>query len=132
MPLIKDFYAVEHTYIVHSHHCYADVTIYQQHPIFKGHFPGHPVTPGVCMLQIIKELGENWAASPLRLKIAKHMKFLAVINPFEHAQVRVNLLFEDLEDGLLSVKSTASFGETTALKFHGVFQKIRVLGPWQH
>lgn len=132
MPLINDFYDIAHTHNVHSHHRYADVVLHQQHPIFKGHFPGHPVTPGVCILQIIKELGESWAGSPLRLQIAKHMKFLAIINPFEHAQIRVDLLFEDLEDGSLSVRSTTTIGETVAVKFHGVFQKIRLSGPWQY
>ena len=34
------------------------ITLNPAHPIFAGHFPGNPITPGVCMLQIIKELTE--------------------------------------------------------------------------
>ena len=25
------------------------------HPVYQGHFPEHPVVPGVCLLQLIKE-----------------------------------------------------------------------------
>ncbi len=34
------------------------IKLYKEHEIFKGHFPGNPVMPGVCMIQIIKELTE--------------------------------------------------------------------------
>ena len=29
------------------------------HAIYQGHFPAHPVVPGVCLLQLIKESVEN-------------------------------------------------------------------------
>ena len=37
----------------------AVIELNKDHDIFKGHFPGNPVMPGVCMLQIIKELTEK-------------------------------------------------------------------------
>ena len=33
--------------------------IAETYPLFKGHFPGSPVLPGVCILQIFKELAET-------------------------------------------------------------------------
>ena len=32
------------------------VILNPDHLIYKAHFPGQPVTPGVCILQIIQEL----------------------------------------------------------------------------
>ena len=32
------------------------ITLNPAHEIFKGHFPGNPVMPGVCTVQIVKEL----------------------------------------------------------------------------
>jgi 3-hydroxyacyl-[acyl-carrier-protein] dehydratase len=32
------------------------VKLNQNHEIFSGHFPGNPILPGVCSLQIAKEL----------------------------------------------------------------------------
>ena len=29
------------------------------HPVYQGHFPEHPVVPGVCLLQLIKECVED-------------------------------------------------------------------------
>ena len=36
----------------------AIIELDEHHDIFKGHFPGQPVLPGVCMLQITKEILE--------------------------------------------------------------------------
>ena len=37
----------------------AEISIDVHHKIFEGHFPGQPVLPGVCMIQIVKELVEK-------------------------------------------------------------------------
>jgi 3-hydroxyacyl-[acyl-carrier-protein] dehydratase len=52
-----------------------------EHEIFKGHFPGMPVVPGACMVQILKEITEGELNQKLRLEKADNIKFLAVINP---------------------------------------------------
>jgi len=36
--------------------------------IFNGHFPGHPVVPGACMLQIVKEVLEKALETSLTVK----------------------------------------------------------------
>lgn len=50
-------------------------------PLFKGHFPGSPVLPGVCILQMFKELAETDLAvgRPLTYKEIKQCKFLQPI-----------------------------------------------------
>lgn len=35
------------------------VSVDAGHKIFEGHFPGQPVLPGVCQIQLIKELLEK-------------------------------------------------------------------------
>ena len=37
------------------------------HKIFKGHFPGQPVVPGVCMLQMGREILEKALGQSTRL-----------------------------------------------------------------
>ena len=81
------------------------------HPIFRAHFPGHPILPGVCALQIVKELAERTWKSPLRLSEAKNIKYLAPISPSE-----VSTLTIDLSGEPSQLKATLSQGDTTFAK----------------
>jgi len=121
MSLLHDFYSIA-SFSAQDQKVLASIVINKDHPVFAGHFPNRPVTPGVCMMQIIKELAEKWATHTLILKKARNVKFMAIINPEEHPNIQVTLDVEE-EDGLLSVKSITSFDDTVALKFSGVFQK---------
>ena len=72
--------------------------------IYEAHFPGEPITPGVCIVQIGKEVIEDLlleqSSVSRRLEIikAKNIKFLSVISPNETPiltyQVR-KLVFSD-------------------------------------
>jgi len=57
------------------------------HFIYQAHFPGEPVTPGVCLLQMSKELLEDYLQRPLTVKAVKNMKFLAVLSPITDPEV---------------------------------------------
>lgn len=52
-----------------------------EHPIYKAHFPGNPITPGVYIIQAAGELLENNLNRRLYLKTVKNIKFLSVIIP---------------------------------------------------
>ena len=122
MSLLHDFYSVD-TFTAEGSNVSASVSLNSTHAVFQGHFPGNPVTPGVCMMQIIKALAERWATRPLMLQKARNVKFMAIINPHQHPNIQVDLDVEE-KDGLLTVRSTTSFENTTALKFSGVFQIV--------
>ncbi len=57
--------------------------------IYTVHFPGEPITPGVCIVQMGKELVEEQlseqCSTPCKLMITKvkNVKFLSVISPDE-------------------------------------------------
>jgi 3-hydroxyacyl-[acyl-carrier-protein] dehydratase len=59
----------------------SQITIDKTHPIFNGHFPNQPIVPGVCMIQMIKEILENHLSSKLFFSSAGNIKFLSFINP---------------------------------------------------
>ena len=91
------------------------------HHIFDGHFPEVPVVPGVCMMQMVKELVEDFTGQRLRLSKADHLKFLTIINPRDN-----KLLHVDIAVSSNSVKAflvTAAFfhEDTTFFKFKGGF-----------
>ena len=56
--LIEGLYSTE-TFDKNEEGISAQIKLNPKHEIFKGHFPGKPIMPGVCMIQIIKELTER-------------------------------------------------------------------------
>ena len=54
------------------------------HFIYQAHFPGQPITPGVCVIQIVKELLEDYSHHHLEIQRVKSVKFLNVISPIDN------------------------------------------------
>lgn len=121
--LLKDFYTVENIEKVADEKYNATVFLNKEHAIFKGHFPGNPVTPGVCMMQIIKELSQEILGSSLILKSSSNVKFMALINPEVNAKLRLELDFSGDLDSEIKVKNTTFFDETVALKLFNTYKK---------
>src|SRR5690606_15159018 len=86
----------------------ASLELNPEHPIFEGHFPRQPVLPGVCMLQIIKEILESVTGKNLMLKQSDHIKFLSVINPAEAKPVHAYVQFSEKENDELFVVASLS------------------------
>jgi len=93
------------------------------HEVFKGHFPGNPVMPGVCMIQIIKELTEQATGETLFLSVASNIKFMAIINPEKNDTLKLVLQLSEV-DGQIKVKNTISFEDTLALKLNATFKIV--------
>jgi|TARA_B110000977_G_C10898751_1_gene424379 3-hydroxyacyl-[acyl-carrier-protein] dehydratase len=93
----------------------AKITINKDHIVFKGHFPDNPVMPGVCMIQIIKEITEKIVNKTLFMQSANNIKFMAIINPFLTPELELQLEIIETEEGF-KVKNVSKFEETVALK----------------
>lgn len=93
----------------------ANITINKDHVVFKGHFPNNPVMPGVCMMQIIKEITEKIVDKKLFMQSASNIKFMAIINPFVTPKLELQLDIIELDEGY-KVKNVSKFEETVALK----------------
>ena len=91
--------------------------------IFKGHFPGNPVMPGVCMIQIIKELTEEATQKNLFLTVSSNIKFMAIINPEKNPDLQLTIDIKE-ENGEVKVKNTTSYDDTVALKLNAAFKII--------
>ncbi len=51
------------------------------HPALAGHFPGHPVVPGVVMLDAVAAAIAHHAGGAVRVTGFPAVKFLAVLSP---------------------------------------------------
>lgn len=95
----------------------AVLEINEHHAIFEGHFPGQPVVPGVCMMQIIKELLETATLKKFNILQANEMKFLAIINPIQNNIVQAQVKYTILDSGKMMVNASLFSPELTYFKF---------------
>jgi 3-hydroxyacyl-[acyl-carrier-protein] dehydratase len=89
--------------------------------ILKGHFPDHPVVPGACMLQIVKEVLEDTLKQTLRLKKADQLKFMLMIDPTNTLAVQLDISYQYAEDGVISVTAKLTNPDALYFKFLGSF-----------
>ena len=101
----------------------AAVHLNKNHEIFKGHFPGNPVMPGVCMIQIIKELTEEAIGKDLFLTVSSNIKFMAIINPKKNPDLKLTIDINE-ENGEVKVKNTTLYDDTVALKLNATFKIV--------
>ncbi len=77
----------------------AVVELLPEHEIYRGHFPGQPVVPGVCTLTIVRECLAAALGHGVMFRRIRECKFLAAIVPGE--AVRLTLVMNLREDGTL-------------------------------
>ncbi len=65
------------------------------HPALPGHFPGHPLVPGVLLLEQVALALRVWR--DLRLARVLEVKFLAPLLPEETALLRLTAIESDSE-----------------------------------
>lgn len=99
----------------------AELVINAGHKIFEGHFPNQPVVPGVCQMQMVKEIIEQVTGRKTNLINAGDMKFLAVINPGQNNIISATLKYVVETNQTMSVAATLSKAELTHFKFKGEF-----------
>jgi len=92
-----------------------------EHFIYAAHFPGNPITPGVCIVQIVKELTEKLTQTPLFLKTVKNIKFVQVINPLTHAEVTFALGTPQKDENGYRISAGVESGDEIFAKLSLIF-----------
>ena len=118
--LLKNLYKVE-SFKFENNQVNAEIVVNQDHEIFKGHFPGNPVMPGVCMIQIIKELTERATGLTLFMEKSRNIKFMALINPYKNPYLTLEITIVE-EEEKWKVKNITKMDDTLALKFSGTYR----------
>lgn len=102
---------------------FIEIFINKDHPIFEGHFPDNPVMPGVCMMQIIKEITEELVDHELFMEKCSNVKFMALINPKINSKLKLEIHVAE-ENQIVKVKNITKFDDTIALKFSASYQVV--------
>ena len=64
-------------------------TVPVDHPLFQGHFPGHPILPGVVALGWMLAAAERFLRRPLGAPELLNVKFQVVILPGSKLEITV-------------------------------------------
>ena len=91
------------------------------HKIFEGHFPGQPVVPGVCMMQMVKEILEQATGKSTRLVSADNLKFLTVIDPRENSIIYAEINYAVGVDDQIKLSASLVNVGVVYFKMSGVF-----------
>ncbi len=120
MILLNDFFTINET-VNSETEIWAELHINADHKIFEGHFPNQPVVPGVCMMQMIKEILEQVIGKETNLLLAADMKFLAIINPIENNLIHASIKYASDESGSINIVASLFKDELVHFKFKGQF-----------
>ncbi len=121
--LLEDFYEIQKLNNIDENRIALTVALQKNHDIFKGHFPNFPVTPGVALLQILKNCVEKQLQTSLQLHSSSQIKFLNLVNPNEETILIFHIEFVQ-ENDYVKVKNTTSFKDgRSVLKCNVTFVK---------
>lgn len=90
MVLLNDLYTILN-YVYDEGSVSFNVKLNPEHFIYQAHFPEEPITPGVCIIQIAKELMEVYLKRNLQVSQVKNVKFLSVLSPARISEITYSL-----------------------------------------
>jgi len=101
---------------------YTRIEFIPSHPIFAGHFPGNPIVPGVCQVEMIREIVMEILNKPLLLRKSDNIKFLSMINPVLQPVLNIDLDLKTRSADETDVTAVIRSEQAVFLKFKGTLQ----------
>lgn len=86
--------------------------------VYRGHFPGNPVCPGVCNIETIKECAMLLVGRKLLISTIKQCRLTAVASPALCPEVDVTVSLLPTEKGF-SVTAKIADTERTYMEYKG-------------
>jgi 3-hydroxyacyl-[acyl-carrier-protein] dehydratase len=97
--LLNDLYTIQ-SLSETGNQILASVLLRADHPIFLGHFPGQPVLPGVCMMEMITEIAGEQLKDTFRISGAPLVKFLLMIDPEKSPLIDIEIKYHQEKEHL--------------------------------
>lgn len=98
--------------------------LHPEAPVFKAHFPGFPILPGVLTLKMVVDAinaSQFFSTQTLMVQSIGNAKYLAVVNPQETQEVEISVALKAEknadEPAVFQFKATVQNGETRFATF---------------
>ncbi len=102
-------------------HWMACPVIHWDHPLFRGHFPGNAVLPGVVQIQMVTDVISLIFKDEFSLVEAENIKFLNMIVPENTGSLIIDLDIKPADQVSYHVTGTLHNRQLTFLKLKGLF-----------
>lgn len=107
--LVSNYYKIDRRECTDNVHRFF-ISLCPDCEVYKGHFPGTPVSPGVCNIQMVKECAEGVVGKQLLMNNLQLCRLTTLVTPIEHPQVEVVLSIEQTDD-VYKLKASIGKGE---------------------
>lgn len=95
------------------------------HPIYQAHFPGNPITPGVCIIQMAGELiAERLGVAAVCLHKVVNLKFIAPISPIAEPVIEFTFSSIEQQDGEVKAKGVIAAEGNIMTKFSIIYRTL--------
>src|ERR1700729_119958 len=99
-----DIFTVKH-FTASDGQILANVVVNESSDILNGHFPGQPVVPGACMLQLVKDVLKGAVERKLQLVKADNIKFMSMIVPGGQKELQLVISYKMMENDAYFVQA---------------------------
>lgn len=100
------------------------ITLNKDCEVYKGHFPGMPVAPGVCNIQMIKECVEQITGKSLLLEYISQCKLKTLITPQQYPELQISIHLSEQNDTQVKVIAAIGLNEEEYLTFKGEYKIV--------
>ncbi len=122
MKLLNSFFNIlsEHEDEAGNH--VVSIKLNPEHVIYQAHFPGKPVTPGVCIIAMVTEVLEQWKQYKLNLTLVKNLKFVGIVSPLECHNIEI--VYQSVEEStnILKAKGFLKNNDNILTKFSIIYK----------
>ena len=116
---MQDLFTSIDNYLAQEGHYAFRVRLDASHPVYRGHFPGHPVLPGVCTLQLVRECLNRGTGRRFRYAAIRECKFLGMVVPQADELLEIDIrVGDDTPEGTRLSCTITNHGKTV-LKLRG-------------
>jgi len=114
-----DFYKTDHV-VQNDAGAMFYIKLNPNHVIYNGHFPGQPVLPGVCTVQIIKECTQQLTDKNLQYKRIVLCKFLRFVDPVQCNEIVLTITINEKDDGTFYIVASGDSGGSVFIKIKAI------------
>lgn len=122
--LINDFFTIKQKRTEQETNFF-EIGLNCDHQIFKAHFPDNPMVPGVCIIEIVKELTKSIFNSNLVIKTIKNVKFLQILSPTQHPEFSCSINALVNSEGKIEVKASIFHDELVFSKLSLILEVVK-------